>query len=221
MARPRLTDLPNEILLQVIEDLPDHDLKNARFISKNVSKLAATLLFRHMILVPFSDCLRSFTTFIKASDLAQHVHTVTYDARWRSAIRVKPGSPTSPYRRHLLGNDFKRDAEEQNEIVLLSHCLESLPNLYHIIVKAPGQEEIALYPGRRLHQTPVVTFLRQEYKQVLLELMPSYWKRMMKGKNGMDLFVFAFATQNDKYRATRVVLYAGKNSTRKKKKISV
>ena len=170
----RIPDLPNEILHFIIEELPLIDLKNVRLGSKLLAMLAEPRLFRHMILVPYVDCLEGFAQLMQETSLAQHVQSLCYDGRRRYNRCAMPTPPdvARTVNKILAENGFWNDEQEGLESMLLVGCLKTLPMLKELLVPdldmspaAPNLlSDLLILPSyfRRISRDADISFNRSE-----------------------------------------------------------
>ncbi len=160
----RIPDLPNEILHCIVSQLAPPDLKNARLSSRLLAMTATPLLFRQMTLVPYMDCLESFTQLMHNNpQLAEHVRVLIYDANQRYSVDFVPEGASADngegVKKRMRDNGFWRMREGIQEMMLLKDCLRALPGLTD------------------LH----ITEFDFPLSMLRLQQLPSYFHRMCSG----------------------------------------
>ncbi|KAK4937106.1 hypothetical protein LTR10_022158 [Elasticomyces elasticus] len=89
-------DLPNEIIVLIIQKCPRATLKNVRLASKSLAQLADPYLWRKIVLVPNDQCILGFVKAMKRSKVVRHVTKLTYDARFGSFFHNIKNIPSGP-----------------------------------------------------------------------------------------------------------------------------
>ena len=80
-----ISDLPDEILLEIISHVDTHSLKNARQVCRRWAKAGACRLFRRIYFAPQKDMMEIFVRITSEPAFAIGVTELVYDARvfWR------------------------------------------------------------------------------------------------------------------------------------------
>ncbi|KIX05913.1 uncharacterized protein Z518_03887 [Rhinocladiella mackenziei CBS 650.93] len=148
-APTRLPDLPNEILLLIIQKCPRATLKNVRLASKSLAQMADPYLWRKVVLVPNDHCILGFIKGLKRSKVTRHVTKLTYDARFGSffhhikTYEPEPGITVSQEEK-TQGNALLDRAAQGRfqpyedmaiEVAMLTKALRMLPNLREALVR--------------------------------------------------------------------------------------
>ena len=77
----RLTDLPAEVLAQILEILPKHDLKSARLSSTRLSAIAASMLFDRVYFAPRKFQMERFRNIAQHPVFSKNIKELVYDGR--------------------------------------------------------------------------------------------------------------------------------------------
>ncbi|KAL2436714.1 hypothetical protein ABEF95_013439 [Exophiala dermatitidis] len=135
---PRVPELPNEVLQNIIDRLQPQVLKNVRLTCKLFATMAEPRLFQLMVLVPYIDCLEGFASLLRDNpSIARHVKTIHYQADWRYHP-VEAGfsdAATQALTKSLVRNGLRGLHDEAMEVMLLSECLRTLPSLREAIIQ--------------------------------------------------------------------------------------
>ncbi|KAG9775747.1 hypothetical protein KCU88_g5088, partial [Aureobasidium melanogenum] len=135
---PRVPELPNEVLQNIIDRLQLQALKNVRLTCKLFATMAEPRLFQLMVLVPYIDCLEGFASLMRNNpSIARHVKTIHYQADWRyhPAEAGFSDAATQALTKSLARNGLRGLHDEVMEVMLLSECLRTLPSLREAIIQ--------------------------------------------------------------------------------------
>ena len=77
----RLTDLPAEVLAQILKLLPKHDLKSARLSSTRLSAIAASMLFDRVYFAPRKFQMERFRNIAQHPLFGKNIKELVYDGR--------------------------------------------------------------------------------------------------------------------------------------------
>ncbi|KAI1623532.1 hypothetical protein EDD37DRAFT_426951 [Exophiala viscosa] len=141
-------DLPNEIVVLIIQKCPRATLKNVRLASRSLAQLADPYLWRKIVLVPNDQCILGFVKAMKRSKVARHVTKLTYDARFGSffhSIKNITPDPALSYTKaekaqgerlleRAAQGRFQPYEDMSVEVAILIKALRMLPNLREIRV---------------------------------------------------------------------------------------
>lgn len=141
-------DLPNEIIVLIIQKCPRATLKNVRLASRSLAQLADPYLWRKIVLVPNDQCILGFVKAMKKSKVVRHITKLTYDARFGSffhSIKNIPSDPSLSYSKaeKAQGEKLLERASQGRfqpyedmaiEVAILIKALRMLPNLREIRV---------------------------------------------------------------------------------------
>ncbi|EXJ95351.1 hypothetical protein A1O1_00471 [Capronia coronata CBS 617.96] len=145
-----LPDLPNEILLLVVQNCSRATLKNVRLASKSLAQMADPYLWRKVVLVPNEHCILGFIKALKRSKVTQLITKVKYDARFGSFFgHIKkygsnaarpPMSDEEKARAEALldraaQGRFQPYEDMAIEVAMLTRALKLLPNLRDVRVR--------------------------------------------------------------------------------------
>ena len=153
-ATPRIPELPQEILQSIINYLPGEALKNARRSSRNFAMMAEPRLFEYMVLVPYKDCLEEFAKIMSSSPIASHVRTLYYDAEsrydddWVAPLEDEGSIDVL----EILEAYGLTARDETTEVLLLSDCLRTLPNIKTLRVREATEARSGNYDGTLLSE---------------------------------------------------------------------
>lgn len=142
-------ELPNEILLLVIQRCPRVTLKNVRLASKNLAQMAEPYLWREVVFVPNDSCILGFSKALRRSKVTRHVTKLVYDARFAQFFSHLKSYPPEP---GLGGHEedkgriealldrvsqgrFLPHEDMALEVAMLSKVLRLLPNVRQIRVR--------------------------------------------------------------------------------------
>lgn len=104
-----LLDLPNELLIQILENISKVDLKDMRLACKRLSDLAASLLFSIVVVSTFPTDLNVFSAISKRSRLSSSATTLVYDIQ-RFGLEDDHSYDASVS--HQISKDFWPDEED-------------------------------------------------------------------------------------------------------------
>ncbi|OQV10891.1 hypothetical protein CLAIMM_14813 [Cladophialophora immunda] len=178
-------DLPNEILLLIIQRCPRSTLKRLRLVSKNLAHMVEPYLWRKVVLVPNDHCILGLYRALKRSKITRHVTTLTYDGRFGSffhCVKGIPPDPTLPYpeeEQHkeaalldrTCAGHFKPYEDVSIEVAILSRALRILPNLQGVRVK--DHEDGSSIPAAK-----VPSFYRKICKRLRVNPETVNWNSM-------------------------------------------
>lgn len=142
-------ELPNEILLQIIQRCPRLTLKNVRLASKNLAYMAEPYLWREVVLVPNDSCILGFIKALKRSKITRHVTKLVYDARFGQFFTHLKSYPPDPGVEWPADDKARVEAlldrvsqgrfypyeDMALEVAMLSKALRILPNAREIRVR--------------------------------------------------------------------------------------
>ncbi|KEF59621.1 uncharacterized protein A1O9_04467, partial [Exophiala aquamarina CBS 119918] len=142
-------ELPNEILLQIIQTCPRLTLKNVRLASKNLAYMAEPYLWREIVLVPNDSCILGFIKELKRSKVTRHVTKLVYDARFGQFFTHLKTYPPDPGVQWPADDKARVEAlldrvsqgrfypyeDMALEVAMLSKALRILPNTREIRVR--------------------------------------------------------------------------------------
>ncbi|KAK5190153.1 hypothetical protein LTR47_010080 [Exophiala xenobiotica] len=141
-------DLPNEILLLIIQKCPRSTLKDVRLASKSLEQMATPYLWRKVVLVPNDQCILGFVKALKRSKVVRYVTKLTYDARFGNFfhniknIPPDPSAPASEDKGHgerslerAAQGRFQPYEDMAIEVAMLAKALRILPNLRELRVR--------------------------------------------------------------------------------------
>lgn len=146
----RLPELPNEILLNIIQQCPRATLKNVRLASKTLAQMADPYLWRKVVLVPNEHCILGFVKALKRSKVTRLITKLAYDARlcsfflhikqYRQIPPCPPQSEEEKVRAEVMldrtaQGRFQPYEDMAIEVAMLSKALKLLPNLREIRVR--------------------------------------------------------------------------------------
>ncbi|EXJ89334.1 hypothetical protein A1O3_02401 [Capronia epimyces CBS 606.96] len=143
-------DLPNEILLIIVQNCPRATLKNVRLASKRLAQMADPYLWRKVVLVPNEHCILGFVKALRPSNVTRLINKLTYDARFGSFFHhIKTFYPHS-----VCSSDSKDERARAEalldraaqgrfqpyedmaiEVAMLTRALKILPNLREVRVR--------------------------------------------------------------------------------------
>lgn len=149
IIQPPPPELPNEILLLIIQRCPRVTLKNVRLSSKNLAHMAEPYLWREVVFVPNDSCILGFIKALKRSKITRHVTKLVYDARFGqffSHLKTYPPDPgvewpaddkaqTEALLDRVSQGRFYPYEDMALEVAMLSKALRILPNLREIRVR--------------------------------------------------------------------------------------
>ncbi|KIV90588.1 hypothetical protein PV10_07874 [Exophiala mesophila] len=141
--------LPLEIIYWIAQSCPGKTLKSMRLASKTMAQIAEPLLWRHVVLVPNSWCIKAFIDTVKSSTFLQHVITLSYDARFPTFFEVirnyrADSSIEQPKDDAALvesvfdratNSCFTTNEDTSIEIAWLSKVIRMFPHLNEIIIR--------------------------------------------------------------------------------------
>ncbi|KIW15662.1 hypothetical protein PV08_05711 [Exophiala spinifera] len=144
-------ELPNEILLLIIQACPGSTLKNVRLASKTLEQLATPVLWSKVVLIPNLECIRGFMEALERSKVLLHVTKLVYDARFGNFFyRIKTENPMLSFMA-TPGRDLSIEAVTQGrfqpyedmaiEVAMLGKALRLLPNLRALRVREHEDSE--------------------------------------------------------------------------------
>ncbi|KIW49801.1 hypothetical protein PV05_11447 [Exophiala xenobiotica] len=141
-------DLPNEILLLIIQRCPRSTLKDVRLASKSLDQMATPYLWRKVVLVPNDQCILGFVKALKRSKVVRYVTKLTYDARFGNFFHniksIPPDMSATASEDKVQGErSLERAAQGRFqpyedmaiEVAMLAKALRILPNLRELRVR--------------------------------------------------------------------------------------
>lgn len=138
-------ELPNEILLLIVQTCPRSTLKNVRLASKTLEQLATPVLWSKIVLIPNLECILGFVEALKRSKVLLHVTKLIYDARFGNFFtKIKAENPLISFM-ETPGREVSLDAASQGrfqpyedmavEVAMLGKALRLLPTLRALRVR--------------------------------------------------------------------------------------
>jgi len=141
--------LPNELVMTILQSLPRSDLKNARLASKSLSAMAEPHLFRYVVLMPNIQCLEKFVAVMTKSQVARHIRRVVYDCRFKGATAALLTSARRQFNEtreevwqmrisileRALESDLSATEDMAIEVPLLSAAFSILPSLCELLIE--------------------------------------------------------------------------------------
>lgn len=129
-----------------------------RLASKTMAQIAEPLLWRHVVLVPNSWCIKGFIHAVKASSVLQHVTTLTYDARfatffdkiksYRSDSRVEQPKDDPALVESVMDRAahscFVAGEDTIIEVAWLSKVIRMLPSLLEVTIRDCGSSRCTI-----------------------------------------------------------------------------
>lgn len=166
-------ELPNEILLLILQNCPRSTLKNVRLATKTLEQLATPVLWSKVVLIPNLNCIHGFVEALEGSPVLVHITKLVYDARFAKFFeRVKAEIPHVPFvdttsREHSLDvatqGRFQPQEDMGVEVSMLAKALRLLPNLRALRVR---EIEGLRHPGP---SSPLATFKIPYYYQKMCQ----------------------------------------------------
>ncbi|KAL2440754.1 hypothetical protein ABEF95_004845 [Exophiala dermatitidis] len=157
-----IPELPNEILLIIVQHCPRVTLKNVRLASRGLAQVADPYLWRKVALVPNEYCIYGFLNAVRRFQILGLVTKLTYDARFGGFFQcmkhIKPdlARPRSEQEKasiesildRLSGGCFAPHEDTGIEVAILSMALRALPNLREIRVEDYDDGNMEPYPTK-------------------------------------------------------------------------
>ena len=94
-----VVDIPNDILVKILQQLDSRSLKNARCTSRRFAAAGAISLFPRVYFAPHPDIMKVFTFITSKPLFAVGVTELIYDARLFWKFWTKPESYCEAYKR--------------------------------------------------------------------------------------------------------------------------
>jgi hypothetical protein len=146
----RTSELPNEILLLIIQSCPGSTLKTLRRANKNLNQLIEPVLWRKIVLIPNDHSVLGLTRALKRTKNLRHVKELTYDGRFGNFLQdiknVAPDAALSqipesrPEELAKLSRMQSGALEDASvEVACLGKALRYLPNVKRVCVREPGE----------------------------------------------------------------------------------
>ncbi|KAL8709151.1 MAG: hypothetical protein Q9220_006031 [cf. Caloplaca sp. 1 TL-2023] len=141
-----LSNLPNELLEDILSRVPRHDLKNVRYVSSFFRDLAAPFVFTTVYCAARRGVFEVFKIISHHPEISQHIVELVFDASWLDAEvaayyeelggQVKSTDPpTTPEGRAKYIEVFREQETilEKELEPALKHAFQSFPRLRSLI----------------------------------------------------------------------------------------